>query len=139
MGFFYKLKPIADNINRKENEVKGFTAMAVSVGTIDLPKLAEFLSERTTFTKQEVKGVLELAVDGIEYYLGLGHNVSMGDLGTFSVSAESKIVQDKGEIRGTAVNMKRIVYRPSKAMTLRLKGIPFERVDWTRRPRNRKK
>jgi|GEM_PF-224568 len=139
MGFFYKLKPVTDNINSKEKAVKGFTAMAVSVGTIDLPKLAEYLSERTTFTKQEVKGVLELAVDGVEYYLSLGHNVSMGDLGTFSVSAESKVVQGKDEIRGTSVDMKRIVHRPSKAMTSRLKKVPFERVDWTRRARKKEK
>ena len=138
MGFFYKLKPVTDNINTKENAVKGFTAMAVSAGTIDLPKLAEYLSNRTTFSKQEAKGILELAVDGVEHYLGLGHNVSLGDLGTFSVSAESKVVQDKNEIRGTAVKMKRIVYRPSKAMTQRLKDVPFERVDWARRPRSRK-
>ena len=31
MGFFYKLKPVTDNINKKENAVKGFTAMAVSI------------------------------------------------------------------------------------------------------------
>ena len=138
MGFFYKLKPVTDNINKKENAVKGFTAMAVSIGTVDLPKLAEYLSDKTTFSKQEAKGVLELAVEGIEYYLGLGHNVSLGDLGTFSVSAESKVVQDKSEIRGTAVKMKRVVHRPSKGMTQRLKDVPFERVEWTRRPRSRK-
>ena len=129
MSFYYKLRPIADNINQ-ENPIEGLVAMAVSIGTIGLDDLARSIAERSTFTRPEIKGIMEAMVDEVERYLSLGENVTLGDLGTFSVSAKSRIVERPDEIRGTSIKLKRIVHRPSQAMTKRLKYVSWERVAW---------
>jgi len=104
--------------------------MAVSIGTIGLDDLARSIVERSTFTRPEIKGIMEAMVDEVERYLSLGENVTLGDLGTFSVSAKSRIVERPDEIRGTSIKLKRIVHRPSQAMTKRLKYVSWERVAW---------
>ena len=131
MSFFYKLQSVNDNINQ-EDPKKGLIAMAVSAGTIDLDKLARSIAERSTFSRPEIKGILEAMVDETEYFLSLGQNVKLGDLGTFSVSASSRIVKNPSEIRGTSVKLKRIVHRPSRAMTKRLDSVEWIRVDWNK-------
>lgn len=138
MSFYYKLQPVSDNINKKD-PVKGLMAMAIRLGTIDLDELAKSIARRSTFSAPEVKGILDAMVAETENYLSLGYNVSMADLGTFSVSAKAKIVQSPGEIRGTSIEMKRIVHRPSRAMTKRLKSVPFELVVWEKSTGRKKK
>ena len=139
MSFFYRLQPVRDNINRK-NPKTGLMPMAVSVGSADLDKLAKTISERTSYSRPVVKAILQEMVDETERLLSYGQNVTLGDLGTFSVSAEGPIVETPDDIRGTSIKLKRIVHRSSRTMTKRLKDIPWERVAWeksTARPRKK--
>lgn len=128
MSFYYKLHAVNDNIN-KENPVKGFVAISVKAGTVNLNDIAEDIASRMTFSAPEVKAILECLVERTEGYLSLGHNVTLADLGTFSIAAQSRIVNDPDEIRGTSVKMKRIVHRPSRAMTERLRTVSFLKME----------
>jgi len=44
------------------------------------------------------------------------------------LSATSRVVQDEKEIRGSSIEVKRLVFRMSKAFLKKLGGTNFERV-----------
>lgn len=126
MSILYKLKSVKDNIS--ENPKEGLAVMAVSRGTKGIDVLAREISMGTTFNQAEVKAVLEILVLKIEDNLREGYTINLGELGSFFVSAEGRIVQDEKEIRSYSVKLKRITYKASRALTKRLKGAPFERA-----------
>jgi len=127
MSFFYKLQPVSDNINSTDKKT-GLVARAVTCGNINLRDIAKDIAARSAFSPGDVLGMLEELVDTTEIYLSRGFSVTLGELGTFSVSATSRIVQDEKEIRGQSVKMKRLVHRPTPAMTKRLKTVDFVRI-----------
>ena len=133
MSFYYKLQPVTDNINT-ENKKKGLMAMAISLGNINLDSLAREISGKTTYSRSEVKGILDAMVDETERFLTLGYNVTLGELGTFSVSANGRIVDTPDDIRGNSISLKRIIHRPSRAMKKRLDSETWERVAWDKKP-----
>lgn len=133
MSFYYDLYPVNDNIN--EEPKTGLIARAKSRGTIDIDTLSRTMSDRMTFTRAEIRAIIEALIDESEFYLSSGWNVNLGELGTFSITAQSEIVRKPSEIRGESVQLKRIVFRPGRAIYHRLKSVPFEKID----PRLRKK
>lgn len=126
MSFYYDLHPIKDNIN--ETPKTGLRAKAVSRGTLGIEYIAERMAEKQTFSKGEIMGMIFALADEVEYVLSLGFNADLGDLGTFSISATSKTVEKKTEIRAESIELKRIVHRPSRKMTKRLKTVDFQRI-----------
>jgi Bacterial DNA-binding protein. len=75
-----------------------------------------------------MKAAIEALAQTIEDKLQDGYNVSIDELGTFSVSAESRTVQDSEEIRGQSIKVKNINFRPSVRLKTTMKTSKFERV-----------
>jgi predicted histone-like DNA-binding protein len=75
-----------------------------------------------------MKAAIEALAQTIEDKLQDGYNVSIDELGTFSVSAESRTVQDVEEIRGQSIKVKNINFRPSVRLKTTMKTSKFERV-----------
>lgn len=126
MGFYYDLHPIKDNINAVPKT--GFVAKSVSMGTLGVEYIAEQMSRRQTFSKGEIMGLIYALSEEVEYILASGFNADLGDLGVFSVSATSRKVEQKEEIRAESIRLKRVVHRPSRKMTKRLQLVGFERI-----------
>lgn len=125
MSIIYKLYPIRDNINQTPKQ--GLIPKVVSKGTISVGDLAKNIASATTFNKAEVIAIISTLSDMVEKGLKDGYNVNLGELGTFSISAESRIVQHKDEIRAGSIKVKRIVHKPSREMARHLKNATFER------------
>lgn len=127
MSFYYDMYPISDNISQVPQT--GLKARAVSIGTQGIEYIAERIASRQTFSKGEILGILHALTEEVEYVLASGFNADLGDLGIFSISATSRTVQNKDEIRSETVELKRIVHRSSPKMTKRLKTVPFQRIE----------
>jgi predicted histone-like DNA-binding protein len=119
--------PIRDTINEQPKE--GLVARAVSRGTKDIKALAIEIAEGTTFNAAEVEAVLNILVQRVERLIKAGYRVKLGDLGTFFVSAGSRVVQDKDEIRAGSIKVKRVTYKSSRALTENMRDARFEREE----------
>jgi len=126
MSIQYRLTPMRDNIS--ENPKQGFYAQVVTKGTIDTRELCKSISEKCSLNVADMKAAIEALAQTIEDKLQDGYNVSIDELGTFSVSAESRTVQDCEEIRGQSVRVKNINFRPSVRLKTTMKTSKFERV-----------
>ncbi|WP_321517661.1 HU family DNA-binding protein [uncultured Bacteroides sp.] len=126
MSIQYRLTPMRDNIS--ENPKQGFYAQVVTKGTIDTRELCKAISEKCSLNVADMKAAIEALAQTIEDKLQDGYNVSIDELGTFSVSAESRTVQDSEEIRGQSVKVKNINFRPSVRLKTTMKTSKFERV-----------
>ena len=137
MSFYYDLYPIHDNIN--EEPKTGLIAQAKSQGTIDIDMLSRAMAARMTFTRAEIRAIIEALIDESEFYLSHGWNVNLGELGTFSIVAKSEIAQKASELRGESIQLKRVAFRPGRNLYHRLKSVRFEKIDPKLRKKNKKK
>lgn len=126
MSIQYRLTPVRDNISDKPKE--GFYAQVVTKGTVDTRELCKDISERCSLSVADMKAAIEALTQTIEERLQDGYNVSIDELGTFSVSAESRMVQEADEIRGQSVKVKNINFRPSVRLKATMKIAKFERL-----------
>lgn len=126
MSIQYRLTPMRDNISKDPKQ--GFYAQVVTKGTIDTKELCKIISDKCTLSVADMKAAIEALAQTIEDSLQDGYNVSIDELGTFSVSAESRTVQEQDDIRGQSVKVKNINFRPSVRLKSSMKIAKFERV-----------
>lgn len=126
MSIQYRLTPMRDNISATPKE--GYYAQVVTKGTVDTRELCKEIADKCSLTVADMKAAIEALAQTIEDKLQDGYNVCIDELGTFSVSAESRTVQDADEIRGQSVKVKNINFRPSVRLKTSMKNSKFERV-----------
>jgi len=128
MAVFYSMKEMSDNIHSGEEKKTGLYPRVISLRTVFLDELIESASFRTTLSKQEMRMAFDLIIDRMMEELKNGNNVCLDDIGMFSLTAVSRVVQDEKEIRSYSINVKRLVFRMSKAFLKKLGTVTFERV-----------
>lgn len=126
MSIQYRLTPMRDNISEKPKE--GFYAQVVTRGTIETRELCKEIADRCSLSVADMRAAIEALAQTIEDKLQDGYNVSIDEIGTFSVSAESRTVQSADEIRGQSVKVKNINFRPSVRLKKTMKSSVFERI-----------
>ena len=127
MSIKYKFTPIYDNLNEEGEKVKGYYPQVVSRGTIHKDKLFDHISRGSASLRAELSRSWMLIEDSIIELLEDGYDVCMNDFGTFSVSAQSRLVEKKNEIRAESITVKGLNVRASKAINKKLKSAQFER------------
>lgn len=110
------------------NNPEVFHPRIVPWGTVSTDKLSRIISENTSFTEGDVKGVLVELSRQIKKYLSEGYHVELENLGFFSVSLQSRAVGDKNEIRSGSVKFRDINFRISKDAGRAMIPMPLERV-----------
>ena len=128
MAVYYSMKEMSDNIHSGEEKKTGLYPRVISLRTVFLDELIESASFRTTLSKQEMRMAFDLIIDRMMEELKNGNNVCLDDIGMFSLTAVSRVVQDEKEIRSYSINVKRLVFRMSKAFLKKLGTVTFERV-----------
>ncbi len=128
MAVYYSMKGMNDNIHSGEEKKTGLYPRIVTLRTVFLKELIESASQRTTLTKQEMQMAYELILEQMLKELKNGNNVCFDNIGMFSLSATSRVVQDEKEIRSYSIEPKRLVFRMSKSFLKVLGTVMFERV-----------
>lgn len=128
MSIKYEFKEITDNLHKEEEKRVGYYPRVVSKGTIHTNDMLEDLSGGSAMKKAELGKSLDVIQDYILRALKNGYDVCLSDFGTFSVSAESRIVTDKKEIRAESIKVKGMNFRTSSAFNKKLRTAEFERV-----------
>ena len=112
MSIIYKPRKMVCTIPGKE-KTGYFAAKAVS-STIDLNNLCYRISSNCTITSADVKGVIEALLTQFELELLSGKNIRFGDIGTFSASITSDIVENKEDLKPQKVRIKTVTFLRSE-------------------------
>lgn len=125
MSAQYKLYKISDNINEMPKE--GLVPRIVSKGTFDLRMIARQISQASSLTEGDVYSVIINLRETIISLLEAGYIVKIDELGSFSITIESRLVQSEKEIRAGSIKFKRVVFKTARALNERFKGMSFKR------------
>lgn len=119
MSIRYRLTEVKDNISSKPK--KGYYAQVVTKGTIDTQTLCKQISSCCALSTADMTAAIIALSQQLTEFLLDGYNVNIEGIGTFSLSAESKVVEKKTDIRAQSVKVKNINFRSAvslkKAMT----------------------
>lgn len=99
----------------------------VSKGTIRLSDMMDIGSDRSSFTRADIKGALQLIADLLEEGLQSGHRVELDGIGYFSVALSCRQETDAKKIRSESIRFRDVNFRLSKEMKKRLKGMRLSR------------
>ena len=111
MAIFIRLR--RDKMGRDEANHK-YYAHIVQTGDVDTEMLAERIQRNTTFTRGEVRGIIDSLVDEMKRQMSDGHTVVLNGLGRFHLSVESEGAESP-ELFDIQRDIKRVVckYRPA--------------------------
>ena len=126
MSIIYKARKMVCAIPGKEKT--GYFAAKVSGSTIDLDGLCKRISDKCSLTGADVKAVMEAMVKEFELELLSGSNIKFGDLGTFSASITSDVVEDKEDLKPSMVRVKTVTFLPSTRVKQIMRQAKFIRL-----------
>jgi len=126
MSIPYRLTPMKDNISKAPK--RGYYAQVVTKGTIDTQSLCKHIASGCTLTVADLRAAIEAISSSVADCLMDGYNVYIDGLGTFSVSAESKIVEQEGDLRSPSVSVKNVNYRAAVSLKKQVKESQFEKL-----------
>lgn len=126
MSIPYRLTPMKDNISK--NPRSGYYAQVVTKGTIDTTSLCREIASGCTLTVADLRAAIEAISSSVANCLMDGYNVYIDGLGTFSLSAESKVVDKEDELRAPSVKVKSINFRSAVSLKKTVMNSSFEKV-----------
>ncbi len=126
MSINYRLTPMKDNISKEPR--KAFYAQVVTKGTIDTQTLCKDIASSCTLTMADMAGAIAALVEKIEQSLLDGYNVYIDGLGTFSISAESPLVETEKDMKAKDIKIKNIHYRAAVPLKKAMKASSFSCV-----------
>lgn len=126
MSIIYKPRKMVSVIPGKEKT--GFFAGKVLGSTIETNELCEHISEKCSLTSADVKAVVEALVSEIDIELKYGNRVRVGELGIFSASITSDVVETTEELKPKRVRVKAIAYLPSVRLKESMRRAAFMRL-----------
>ncbi|MCR5313899.1 MAG: HU family DNA-binding protein [Bacteroidaceae bacterium] len=127
MSIPYRVTPMKDNISKKPK--KGYYAQVVTKGTIDTLSLCQEISSGCTLTVADLRAAIEAISSSVASKLMNGYNVYIDGLGTFSVSAESKLVDSEDELRAPSVKVKNVNFRSAVRLKNTVKNSSFIKLE----------
>lgn len=126
MAVQFKMVPKQNNLVSPP-EVK-FYPCAVSKGNVNLDDLAKVISSRCTISKADCYGVISALSDVIGEALSDGKIVKIQNLGSFQLSLLGTASDEENSLGKANIKSARIVYRPSKDLKAKIKGITYKRM-----------
>ena len=119
MSIIYKPRKMVCTTPGKEKT--GYFAANVNSSTIDIDNLCYRISSTCTITSADIKGVIEALLTQFELELLSGKNIRFGDIGTYSASITSEIVEEKDNLKPQMVRIKTVTFLPSTRLKNKLK------------------
>lgn len=123
-------------VNELNNTKGKYRARAVSTGKITTEKLAQWINQTSGVSAAEAKGFIDILTDAILDFVADGYEVQVGELGYFSASVTSRLVDNPNELRAESIRFSRLNYRAGIYVKRRIRKEGIERVS---NPRNKSK
>lgn len=116
----------------KESNI--FHARIIPGRTIRIDRITNEISQCTSFSPGDVKGLLQAFADVLVLYLEDGDEVELEGLGHFSVSLKCPKITNSRQVRAEDISFKSVNFRCSKEITERLRCMDVERKPGSSKP-----
>lgn len=116
----------------KENDI--LHARIIPGRTIRIDRITNDISQCTSFSPGDVKGLLQAFADVLVMYLEDGDEVDLEGLGHFSVSLKCPKITTPRQVRAEEISFKSVNFRCSKEITDRLTVMRVERKPGSSKP-----
>ena len=128
MAIKYRMTKRPDNLSTSSG--KGLYPRIIRNQNMDSSALAKRLSKGSPLLKGEMLGCIEQIKSQLIEELLNGNSVSIGGLGTFSLSAGANRSGDRPEeIRAASIHVKSVNFRAAPELMSRMKEARFEREE----------
>ena len=121
MAVKYRLRKRPTNLSKDIED--GFYPQVIRSDNVD----SKGLTGDHGFRSAAMLGAIEQIKEGIISLLEDGNSVSISGLGTFTLTAQSRLVKDPKEIRAGSISVKDVVFKVSPELMQRLRSVQFER------------
>lgn len=111
----------------KSEEQQSLHARFVPRGRTTTEKLCERAANGNPYKAAEIQAMLKSLSDTIVQEFEAGNVVELGEIGTLSITLDSRPVMEKDEIRSASVRVKNMTLRTSAEMKRKLLGVHLER------------
>lgn len=125
MAVKYRLRKRPTNLSKDIED--GLYPQVIRTDNVDSRGLASYVTGDKSFHCAAMLGAIEQIKEGIISLLEDGNSVSITGLGTFTLTAQSRLVKDPKEIRAGSISVKDVVFKVSPELMGRLKSVQFER------------
>ena len=122
MAVKYRLRKRPTNLSKDIED--GFYPQVIRSDNVDSKGL---VTGDHGFRSAAMLGAIEQIKEGIISLLEDGNSVSISGLGTFTLTAQSRLVKDPKEIRAGSISVKDVVFKVSPELMQRLRSVQFER------------
>lgn len=113
----------------KDGEKAKLHARLVNQHTLRIDRLCEEISEISSFSSSDVKGMLDALQSRIAFHLAYGDIVELDGLGTFTASLKCPSLTSEKEIKPHLVHFNKVIFRCSKELKNKLRYMKVERED----------
>ncbi|MCD8041513.1 MAG: HU family DNA-binding protein [Tannerellaceae bacterium] len=128
MATFYKLVQRRNMHKGASADSKLFYAQAKSMGTSDLPRLCQMISERSTVSSADVKAVLDSLVYVMKQELSDGRIVKLNDFGNFRITFGSEGVEEEKDFHSSLIRRPKYTFTPGKALQDQKKLLQYAKI-----------
>lgn len=125
MGVKYRLRKRPTNLSKDIEE--GYYPQVIRTNNVDSRGLASYVTGDNGFLSASLLGAIEQLKEGIISLLENGNSVTINGLGTFTLTAQARLVKNPKEIRAGSISVKDVVFKVSPELMQRLKSVQFER------------
>ncbi len=121
---------IHETPNPQKDGKKKYHVRPVSEQAIKTDQLALTISEMSSFSSADVKGMLEAFSRVMKMYLINGHTVELEGIGLFNISITCpKDIEDPSKINASRIHFKKVNFKSSASLSNELRGMKFERAE----------
>lgn len=120
--------------HKGEKESDILHARIIPGRTIRINRITNDISQCTSFSPGDVKGLLQAFADVLVMYLEDGDEVDLEGLGHFSVSLKCPKITTPRQVRAEEISFKSVNFRCSKEITDRLTVMRVERKPGSSKP-----
>ncbi|WP_455637818.1 HU family DNA-binding protein [Parabacteroides sp.] len=117
------------NLFRNPGEKDKLHARQVNQLTIRIDELCEEISEISSFSSADVKGMLNALKSRIAFHLKYGDIVELEGLGTFNATLKCPSLSTEKQITPHLVKFNKVVFRCSNELKKELRYMKVERAD----------
>lgn len=116
-------------LNFKKEKPTVYKIQQVNYGVVNTATLVDDVAESCGLNKAMTKAVLEALVQRACRYVGMGHAVQLGDLGTVKPVFTAKTKETAEELGAENVTSKKVRFYPGKRLKSVVKGISISEYD----------
>lgn len=117
------------NLFKNPGKKETLHARQVNQYTVRLDALCEEISQISSFSSSDVKGMLEALKSRIAFHLKYGDIVELEGLGTFNASLKCPPLTTEKQITPHLVKFSKVVFRCSNELKKELRDMKTERAD----------